>query len=462
MKTEIFSEKLELILSKCKFTQVGVDVPKTFTGKGIVRQCANGDFTLTMFIDDNDNDDVSGDLLNLFGYYSKNGLDGGFDPVYFDFEAIDFCGNKWKAERGIIDYCSKSVITTRLMHLAVSLNRYDNDLEVAYYSRWVFKGNINLPWHNEYIVNDVIHYVFEFDNDEFSWSVIMHENEFVASFSDKKIASNLTSSRFLYGLEILTGTLIEPVLSFHKSINDNNEVVVIGDYRSVKTGFPQLPQPLSFDVLGEEDMHEFLRKFVIYKEENNLESLSILHNFWWRIIHSKNDQMENSSLVLCVAIEGMLNLCRKSFLSIVENDNGFMELIETTKSLIDDLKIDDRIKKCLSSSLTHASHPNSSLVIDRLIARGFITRNHKKAWKHLRNKCAHGSSFDHNKIQQYNDLYTVCLDMFYIMIFLIIGYSGGFLSRGNNSRNEIIFYCGEATVYRKRWNLITIMKDVPI
>jgi hypothetical protein len=156
------------------------------------------------------------------------------------------------------------------------------------------------------------------------------------------------------------------------------------------------------------------------------DQLLVLYRFWWRILRAHQGDVENSSLVLSVAIEGVL---KALFLSEHDADAEFCDLVEAAKPAIDRLDIDERVRSSIFTSLKHAVAPKPQATMRRLKEQGVLTDVHIKAWSGMRHKGAHGAMLedDEGQFQRHIDRFFCCLDLFYRLLFTATRYKGGFI-----------------------------------
>jgi hypothetical protein len=136
----------------------------------------------------------------------------------------------------------------------------------------------------------------------------------------------------------------------------------------------------------------------------------------------END-LENSALVLSVAIEGLI---KEAFASEHDVDAEFIDQLDRAKPILEKVELDKRARNCVLASIGNARKPRVGDVLHRLVEQGALHDGHVKAWSALRNTAAHGGTLadDDLALQAYIDRFHICLDLFYRLVFVIIGYRG--------------------------------------
>ena len=154
----------------------------------------------------------------------------------------------------------------------------------------------------------------------------------------------------------------------------------------------------------------------------------MLYRFWHRILRARHGDIENSSLVLSVAIEGIIMaLCA----SEQDVDAQFLRLVEAAKPSVEGLAISERVRNSLLEHLKHAVNPRPMETMQRLKEQRVLTEAHIKVWRKMRNSGSHGAQLedDDKEIEAHWQRYLCCLDMFYRLLFLVIGYKGNYVDR---------------------------------
>ena len=127
--------------------------------------------------------------------------------------------------------------------------------------------------------------------------------------------------------------------------------------------------------------------------------------------------------MLSVAVEGLV---KKTLLSEKDADPEFVKQAEEAKPILKRAGLGPRALECVQSSLGNAKHPRVQDVLRRLAKEDVASEAHLEAWRGLRNAAAHGSILedDDRALQEHLDRFHVCLDLYYRIVFLLIGYDG--------------------------------------
>ncbi len=85
-----------------------------------------------------------------------------------------------------------------------------------------------------------------------------------------------------------------------------------------------------------------------------------------------------------------------------------------------------RALECIRSSLGNALRPRVQDVLLGLADKGIVRKGHLDAWKALRHAAAHGAVLedDEKAFQEHIDRFHVCLDLYYRLVFHLVGFAG--------------------------------------
>lgn len=140
-------------------------------------------------------------------------------------------------------------------------------------------------------------------------------------------------------------------------------------------------------------------------------------------------------LVLCVRIEGILNLLYKNK---GIPSSKYINEIKSINDLIADIEISQSIKNRLMSLVSSMLHPRAKDRLFFLLRKGVINRIQFKAWSQLRNKSAHAvRSRGHELIENSLRKYYHVIEMMYRIVFSYIGYTETYTCYGKaHNRDE--------------------------
>lgn len=179
-----------------------------------------------------------------------------------------------------------------------------------------------------------------------------------------------------------------------------------------------------------------LKKFIQHYLEFHIQPYSEMYE-WWKKINDVTDNIfEVKALVISVAIEGLLNDYYKH---INTKTSNFLDILEVNKQLLRKNKFlfDPLFYERLYSSLGYMGRDTSSTKLTYLCNQGLIDKKLLKTWKGLRNPLAHGdyptvTNGLYEEMAMHQKKLVTCLELFYRLIFIKIGYSGNFKQLSDN------------------------------
>jgi hypothetical protein len=345
---------------------------------------------------------------------------------YYDVSGTAQDGTAWRAGRQSVNpsFGVRTEVRVSLTHLdKVDALPRPAGVEI---NRWFIPGEFELPWH---VVTQTERSWrrdrFEFADDDFAWVLQRADGGVHAMLTIKRQPLEPHATRFMQALEMLVGRSLRPLVT--STVSGKERIIRI--HRRPKPERSSLAPPIDLGNFGPANAHEFLACCLHRAEQLPAmeDQLLVLYRFWWRILRSYQSDIENSSLVLSVAIEGVLQVL---FLSEHDADAEFSRLVDAAKPAIKRLDVNERVRSSISKSLDHATVPKPQDAMWRLVEQGALTSAHTKAWGKLRHKGAHGAMLedDLEKLQKHLDRFHCCLDMFYRLLFTAISYRGGFIN----------------------------------
>ena len=236
---------------------------------------------------------------------------------------------------------------------------------------------------------------------------------------------------------MLVGQILEPLASYR--VVDGQLITRIHPPPS-KTP-TRLAGPMELRLYEQQDAHRFLACCIRRAEQSHptsINQLLILYRFWHRIACAQSSDIENSSLVLSVAIEGVI---KALFHSEHDADAEFAQHLKSAKPAVEGLNVHERVRESMVKSLDNAALPKPKDTMQRLKEQGVLTEAHIKAWNDLRHAGAHGALLedDNSKFQRHLDRYFCCLDLFYRLVFIAVGYKGQCVDRSRPGWPKSVF-----------------------
>lgn len=347
------------------------------------------------------------------------------DSQYYDFEGKDAYGTIWRASRISIktDFGSGTYVRARpwvLEKTEVRSKAATRPVVAAF-----LPGKIELPWHAVTEKGELGWSVDRFERNAggFEWLICTRDEGTWLTFKCDCSPVEPFFEAFIRGLSILAGRWLKPICL---AIYEGNRQTTKVFNRLQETDAGKLLTPIRADRDFAEDAHLFLERFMakaMAEKGEEKGACDFIHRYWHRILRARESDIENSSLVLSVAIEGLI---KNTLLSERDVDPEFVKQAEEAKPILQKAGLGSRALNCVLSSLGNAKHPRVQDTLRRLTNNGIASSTHLDAWKGLRNAAAHGSVLEDDEIalQEHLDRFHVCLDLYYRLVFLSIGYDG--------------------------------------
>lgn len=348
---------------------------------------------------------------------------------YYDLEGKDPFGKVWKAYRISIDtdFGAGTYVRAHLRILEKtepSLKRAERPMVKAF-----LPGKIELPWH---MVTETSERSWELDQFGrkaaiFEWRITKTDDGAWLSFIAENSPIEPYFKAFLRGLSILTGKWLKPIcLSIYEG--DQQTTRVLSPLQELNSA--KLLAPIGTQKEFADDAHLFLERFIgKAADEKEKNSCEWAHQYWHRILKVRDNDIENSSLVLSVSVEGLIT---KTLISKRDVDQEFIKLADEALPILVDAGLSPRVLSCVLSRLENAKNPRVQDTLRRLASEGVIREAHFKAWEKLRHSAAHGGALedDDRVLQVHLNRFHVCLDLYYRLVFLLIGYEGRHIDYG--------------------------------
>lgn len=420
----------EMPLSDCVLRQGGMGSEIIYKGPGLLMQEVDKSIRLRVFAAPVEPSDA---FHREFGQHLTPGVLVP-DSHYFDFEGKDPYGTVWCANSISInaDFGSGTYVRAQPRFFEKREERpkpAERPVVVAFLPQ-----KIDLPWHVVTKTGDggVSVDRFEGNSGHFEWRIKGMNDGAWLSFECADSPVEPYFEAFLRGLSILTGTRLKPIC---RSIYEGNQQTTRILNRLHERDAEKLLAPMRMQRDFAEDAHLFLARF-LEASANTTEQrdapCTLAHRYWHRILRARASDIENSSLVLSVAVEGLI---MKTLGSKLEVDADFVKQANDAKPLVENAGLGPRALDCVLKRLDSAAKPRVQDALRHLASEGVINDEHLKAWEKLRHAGAHGSVLEDNDraLQKHLDRFHVCLDLYYRLVFLLIGYMGkhtDFQSRG--------------------------------
>lgn len=423
--SKIADKDFTLEFLRAKLVQQGSAQPRVYEGPGSIFQDPSGALRLTLYCLVECPKELADEFFaELNGQALTPGQLVGPD-YYYSFEGIDLTGQTWTASDVAIEVHTGISAGGRIVH-SKRLRQIQSKVASAYggvgRATLIIPGSFRVPFTRG-----------QPDTAEvgFSACTLQLGAATTASLKTKDgalvVDLMLTNEdptayvqRVLEALGIAIGALLRPQVEAILVSGEQRLVIrSLDDSAShshrllspVQTGSPS----------GFDDFQAFVVKFIAAFDK----PYEQFADYWFRVLSVFGNTLENQALVLTTATEGVL---KAYFPEEIKPDAKYVQELADAKPQIEAkaLAIGERARKRLLSSLENAKFPTASNALRALETHGRIPKKLRSVWNDLRNKTSHADElqWDDAKSQRFiNDLYS-CLELFYRLLMLHIGYEG--------------------------------------
>ena len=429
------SNTFEIDCIEITLTQKVDNDPIVYAGPGTIKQNENGRLELKLYCKIND---IKKEMSHRFKHHTPGKIIS--DDNYFNLKAIDMSGVEWISDNiwvtaDVSFPASGQVIKARLREIET----YEEGSKKAdkNYLFVVLPGKYEIPCNAKVDLPNggwrLSRSVFTANNMELDLN--KYENYLIINVNSKpEFLNNIDASiKILEALNIILGKVARPVVM--KYTLQENSVLKI---KSVPDSFSNREFPTPFKPSapgGIQSFSCFLEKYLMAVEN----PYSDLYGFWHKVNRAWQADIENASLSVGVAIEGLLS---SYFRELGLPDDEITKQAHAAIEELNGVELGKRIKKRILDNingLLNKSSPKSALY--NLAQNGVFNKSIADQWVKLRNKSVHPDKLnkDPRAFQKYIDLTYSCIALFYILIFLIIKYDGKYLDYSENGWPEKTF-----------------------
>ena len=357
------------------------------------------------------------------------------DEMYYHLEAIDISGDSWISENILLS-AFEYIIKAELKEI-----RKETELDKKNIKNCrlylVVPGNFRIPCNqNEELPNGgwkyntsiFSKYGFDFEfkeKDNFLELEIRSKSKSLSEKHEKKI---------LEALSIILGQLIKPVLV---TLNSKNSYIIKLKSKSSQKFICKLNPP--FHNSNPNNITHFQNFICKYFIPINT-SYSDLFEFWFKVYIGWQTGVINASLLITVSIEGILKTYFKMY---GLPDDDILTQAKDAKYQIEKIELGKRIENIILNSISNIKNSSPKSALREFQTKGWINNKFIKDWIDLRNKSTHSSIIDYDPLELQKDIdrFYTCLTLFYILVFLVIGYNGKYYdySQGNWPEKDFNF-----------------------
>lgn len=215
------------------------------------------------------------------------------------------------------------------------------------------------------------------------------------------------------------GAFLSPVIT---AITENGKTSEeLASHEADEARRRRIPAPIPTQYPDEiEDFQQFLQKYITAVKK----PFSPLAAYWYGVLYGAGSSHENESLILTTTIEG---IAKFAFSKEFSQDLDFRSQARNAKRLMRPLKLTQRVRKAIYQKLGDAGGLSALNILRALRNKGKITGELVQAWQDLRPLAAHGVHREHESLAelqgQFDQRHT-CMELFYRLILLHLGYDG--------------------------------------
>ncbi|SFA81789.1 hypothetical protein [Pseudomonas sp. NFPP24] len=413
----LVSRALVIECFEITLTQNVDESPFTFCGPGSIKTQSDGQLSLKMY-DAAKKSSIS--QMMRYGLYNQTGIVPESD--YFSLRAIDSSGNVWVAPRlyiydGLRMTPHGTIVEFQIPDIRTERIHPRSDLNGVSIANAVIAGKFRLPfnkWQDQPDGSSSVSALdFEIDGARLKLSQKVQHLELDVESDVREIDHELLMT-ISESISIAIGRDAWP--TYYRLYND-------GVTRSFINGRPDVKglgmiKPL-VDVFPYKTAS--LISFVNHYVNNRDEEHRYLVYYWRRLYHVSSRIGDVAALVLTVNIEGLVN---NYFSAGRAPSERVLGEVNYSKKLIRSLRLpsstNSRIKNVLGA-MKKLSAPNILRVLE---AEGVIESVHVKSWNDLRHSLAHAGNSESDPVTTSKFFLDIenCLDLFYRLIGLSVGY----------------------------------------
>ncbi len=420
---KLISSKFEIDCINISLTQQIKENPTIYNGAGTIYQDKNGILNLKLYAK---MENIDKEISHMFKNYLPGKIIG--NENYFSLRATDMSGSEWGAENiwlsaDVSFPAAGQVIKAKLREIK-NITEIDKRIRSGRTCLLiVVPGSYKIPCNKK---EDLPNGGWRFNKSSFSVNEVDFELKKLDDYltinarTETNALPEQSETRILEALSIIHGQIVRPMIIDHS----HNDITTL-KIKSVDDTLSntQLSCPI------EHSLPSHLGTFATFLE-GYLSSIkspnSELFGFWYKINRAWQSGIENASLALAVAIEGII---RSYFEQYGLPDKEIRQQALQAKQLIKHSELGKRIKGRLLSSVGNLKVASPKVALFRMSDMGLFPKSFGVEWGSLRNKSAHADQTDQDDkaIQvNINKNYT-CLVLFYCLLFKVIGYEGNFI-----------------------------------
>jgi len=399
---------------------------KKHRGAGLISQAPDGSFSLKMY--------CNGNVLprDVFPRLDWKAGELIHEEYYYRLTANDIKGRQWEAKWIIPDIHSGPDPNGYIVHADIRELSYSSDLydEVAtYYAGIYFPGDINIPFNTAVTEKKMV------DGQRRSSSVNLN----VSKFSACDIEFEIEKDVGWLMLNALSDTAIDDALVMRlveslqfvlaRSLSWSIVELIHGKTRKVRVKSSQrnvnksrVQPPVHFQAVDRSNkVWSLFGRYLSHTKTYDEELWHPVFRWIHAVIESGCSSLDTESLILSVAIEGLL---REEFDNLYYRNAELQKQIEDVRCGMEKLVLEPSFKNRVFGFFGNMLKPRAKDFLHILKNKNLLDPRLLDEYDKLRNSTAHGELADSSKFQVHLDRCAAVLVLFYHIIFLTIGYSG--------------------------------------
>lgn len=419
---KLISSKFEIDCVDINLIQQIEKNPIIYNGPGTIYQDKNGVLNLKLYAKIIN---IDKEISHIFKYFVSGKIIG--NENYFSLRATDMSGSGWGAEniwlsRNVSFPAAGQIIKAELREIK-NITEVKRIRSEKTYLFIVVPGSYEIPCNKK---EDLPDGGWRFNKSLFSANQIDFEFKkldnylTISASTETNALSEQSERKILEALSIIYGQILRAMI-----INHSRSGIRTLRIKSVDDTFSNkdLPYPVKHSSPSDlETFTSFLEKY-LYAIEN---PYSELFGFWYKINRAWQADIENASLSLAVAIEGV---AKSYFKRYGLPDKEILQQAQEAKQKIKDLDLGKRIKNRLLTSIGGLKSASPKGALYQMSETGLFPESFVDEWISLRNKSTHADRIDQDEKtkQTYIDQIHTCITLFYCLLFKVIGYEGNFI-----------------------------------
>lgn len=421
----IVGKNLEIDCVEMELKQCCDDAPLILTGAGFIKQSSNGRIEFIFLYNNQEQDSIRSRLQFL-----DSMIAGSLVPkeYFFDLIGKDVHGYRWSAEKLFLNTSinvsdNAAVIKGYIERL--ELREVGAQEESTSFCEIVAEGDHQLPWSryrdqpNGYSSLCEIQIKIEnVDINIFSES----GNTTISLVSSGAVDLDLYKKYFIQGLSILIGKKL--LILYEKNGANGKATTSINSNRYHIEG--SLEKPIKIWMPNDlEKFETFLGSYISCAvDKGGQGGLDALYGYWHKIYLVSHCTVQAGALACGVSIEGLLKEYFKPRFSVSKEER---DIIEDSLKVLKGVKLHESVGERLKSAMGNFRSKSPKRVLLEICNQHQLAVDLVKVWVKLRNKSAHADDLgmDQQEFESYFFQYRTCLYLFYRLMFLVVGYSGG-------------------------------------